>query len=98
MSRIHESPGKGRAGKGGANAGRGARPAPQVVSETDVPVFSCHRVAVETNGPAEQVRSARAADGAILQLTICFGVAPTQSGNLIRIACFVNWDRGENRR
>ena len=41
--------------------------APQVVNESDVPVFFSQRVALETNRPAEKVRTAHAADGASLQ-------------------------------
>jgi capsular exopolysaccharide synthesis family protein len=41
--------------------------APQVANETEVPVFSSQRVTVETNRLAENVRTERAVDGAILQ-------------------------------
>ena len=67
MSRIHEALKKAAQEKAAQMPVEVRAPAPQVVNETDVPVFSSQPVALETNHPAEKVRTARAADGAILQ-------------------------------
>src|SRR5580700_7809376 len=66
MSRIHEALKKAQQEKAAQMPVERAT-APQVANETEVPVFSSQRVTVETNRLAENVRTERAVDGAILQ-------------------------------
>jgi len=67
MSRIHEALKKAEQEKAAQVSVEARATAPQVVNETDVPVFSSQRVALETNRPAEKARTERAVDGTILQ-------------------------------
>jgi protein-tyrosine kinase len=67
MSRIHEALKKAEQEKA-AQTPLGERVTrPPVADDTDVPVFSTHRIAAETFRPAEAMRSARVAAGSILQ-------------------------------
>jgi protein-tyrosine kinase len=67
MSRIHEALKKAEREKA-AQSPLGERVTmPPVADDTDVPVFSPHRIAAETARPVEATRPAREAEGAILQ-------------------------------
>jgi protein-tyrosine kinase len=67
MSRIHEALKKAEQEKAAQMPVEARATAPQVVNETGAPLFSSQRVALETNRPAEKVRTAHATDGASLQ-------------------------------
>lgn len=67
MSRIHEALKKAEIEKAAHLLAGEPATMPQAGNDMDVPVFSTHRIAAETVRPAEAVRPARAADGAILQ-------------------------------
>jgi protein-tyrosine kinase len=67
MSRIHEALKKAEQEKAAQMPAGGHASVPQVVNHADVPIFSSQRISEETNRPAENVRAAHAADGAILQ-------------------------------
>ena len=67
MSRIHEALKKAEQEKAAQMPAGGRASVPQVVNHADVPIFSSQRISEETYRPAENVRAAHAADGAILQ-------------------------------
>jgi protein-tyrosine kinase len=66
MSRIHEALKKAEQEKAAQMLAGARATVPQVVNDTDVPIFSSQRIPEETNRPAENGRAAHAADGAIL--------------------------------
>ena len=67
MSRIHEALKKAEQEKAAQMVAGARTTAPQIVNDTEVPIFSSQRIPEETNRPAENVRAAHVADGAILQ-------------------------------
>jgi protein-tyrosine kinase len=67
MSRIHEALKKAEQEKAAQMLGGPRATAPEVVNDTDVPIFSSQRIPEGTNLPAENVRTTHAGDRAILQ-------------------------------
>ena len=67
MSRIHEALKKAEQEKAAQMLAGARATTPQVVNDTEVPIFSSQRVSEEKNRPAENVRATHVADGAILQ-------------------------------
>jgi protein-tyrosine kinase len=67
MSRIHEALKKAEQEKVAQMLAGARATVPQVVNDTDVPIFSSQRISEETNRPPGNGRAAPGADGAILQ-------------------------------
>jgi protein-tyrosine kinase len=67
MSRIHEALKKAEQEKAAQTLAGERTAVPQVVNDTEVPIFSSQRILEETNRPAANVRAAHVPDGAVLQ-------------------------------
>jgi protein-tyrosine kinase len=67
MSRIHEALKKAEQEKAAQMLAVARASVPRATNDTDVPVFSSQRVAVETSSPVEPVRTERLAGAAILR-------------------------------